>query len=558
MQVLTNIVSSLEKCRRDLSASDYKRLTSISALRGEHVNFQIICSFSELEDWERTLSFETVSNLGNIRIRAVKDICVNFETYPSDPSIGTDKMLSFPAGRYPDILEGMRNGNKLSAVATPVSVWVDLVIPRDASEGIHKIEIKILNEKNECLAQESIDIDVIPAHLPRFDGKCTLWFHVDCLSDYYGAPMYSERHFEIIENYMKNAVSNSINTILVPALTPPLDTAVGTYRPTTQLIKVRCPEEGKYAFEFSLFDRFIDLAKKCGFEYFEISHFFSQWGAKYAPKVVADVFDRESGEWCEKRIFGWDTPGTEGEYPKFIEQYIPSLRAHLEELGILDSCMFHISDEPTLENIDGYKAAKELAAPFLEGLKVVDACGHIEVARDGLVEIPIPNDVVMDDFLALDLPERWTYYCCIQMDNAPNRFVAYPSFRNRILGIIMYKYNITGFLQWAYNFYYNQSSTHMINPYTDATGEGWVPAGDTFMVYPGADGNPVESLRLPVFAEAFSDIMALKVCEEKCGREAVLSVIDRMGEITFKSYPTSGEYIIETRRIIGEMIKNNI
>ena len=58
--------------------------------------------------------------------------------------------------------------------------------------------------------------------------------------------------------------------------------------------------------------RWIDLCKSCGIEYFEMSHLFSQWGARYAPKVMAMVDGKE------ERIFGWHTPAV-GEYTVFLK-----------------------------------------------------------------------------------------------------------------------------------------------------------------------------------------------------------------------------------------------
>ena len=285
-----------------------------------------------------------------------------------------------------------------------------------------------------------------------------------------------------------------------------------------------------------------------------ISHLFSQWGAKYAPKVVADV--TENGSKTEKRIFGWDTPGTEGRYPEFLRCFIPALKEHFSSLGILDNCIFHISDEPALETLEGYRAAKNIVGELLRGVKTVDACSHAEFFESGLMETPVPYDAAMPPFLALDIPERWTYYCMTRDGNAPNRAICYPAYRNRILGTLMYKYNITGFLQWAFNFYYDKGSLNLINPYTDMSGGGWVNAGDPFVVYPAPGGVPYESTRLMVFGEVFSDLMALKKCEELCGRDAVISLIDSEQEIDFTHYPAKNEYILSLRERVNELIKN--
>ena len=117
------------------------------------------------------------------------------------------------------------------------------------------------------------------------------------LADYYHVPVFSEEHWEIIENYLHEYVKRGCNMILTPLFTPALDTAVGAERTTTQLLDVKV-ENGEYVFGFDRVKQWVDLCQSCGIEYFEMCHLFSQWGAKYAPKVVAMV----DGE--EKQIFG--------------------------------------------------------------------------------------------------------------------------------------------------------------------------------------------------------------------------------------------------------------
>lgn len=44
----------------------------------------------------------------------------------------------------------------------------------------------------------------------------------------------------------------------------------------------------KKLFALSLLKKCIDISKECGIECFEISHLFTQWGAKHAPKIMAE------------------------------------------------------------------------------------------------------------------------------------------------------------------------------------------------------------------------------------------------------------------------------
>ncbi|MBP5256510.1 MAG: hypothetical protein J6Z80_05590, partial [Clostridia bacterium] len=203
------------------------------------------------------------------------------------------------------------------------------------------------------IASASVEVTVIGAAIPGQELIFTHWFHCDCLSSFYGVPVFSEEHWRIIGNYMRLAAENGVNCILTPILTPPLDTEPGGERPTVQLVSVTVGREG-YSFDFSLLKRYIDTARRCGIKYFEISHLFTQWGAAFAPKVVGMV----DGE--ERRIFGWDTPGTEGEYPSFLSALLPELVSFLRSEGILEKCRFHISDEPSAEDLENYLKAKSV------------------------------------------------------------------------------------------------------------------------------------------------------------------------------------------------------
>ena len=72
-----------------------------------------------------------------------------------------------------------------------------------------------------------------------------------------------------------------------------------------------------------------------------------------------------------------------------------------------------------------------------------------------------------------------------------------PSYRNRIAGLLCYKFGLKGFLQWGYNFYNTQLSLETVNPYACTDGGRAFPSGDPFSVYPEGEGC-TESLRLSV------------------------------------------------------------
>ena len=130
-----------------------------------------------------------------------------------------------------------------------------------------------------------------------------------------------------------------------------------------------------------------------------------------------------------------------------------------------------------------------------------------------------------------------------------------PSIKHRILGVLLYKYDCTGFLQWGFNFYYSQYSKREIDPFTETDAGGSFPSGDSFIVYPGKDGTPLSSLRQKVFYDGFQDISALNALEDKYSREFALDFIkENLGDITLTSYPFDPEVFLNFREKLTKLL----
>jgi len=219
--------------------------------------------------------------------------------------------------------------------------------------------------------------------------------------------------------------------------------------------------------------------------------------------------------------------------------------------------LFHISDEPREEHLESYKAAKESLGHMLDGFQTFDTLSSYEFYKHGLVDKPIPGNNEIEEFLDHGLTDMWTYYCTGQFYEVSNRFMSMPSLRNRIYGIQLYKYKVIGILHWGYNFYNSQFSYEHINPYAVTDADNAFPAGDPFLVYPGADRHPEESIRMMVHYEAMTDLRAMKLLESLAGRERVMELMeeDLADPITFKCYPKSDMYLLRLRYMVNREIK---
>ena len=554
----TKIISSLSRVFIDNSIDDFAALEKISALKGEKVSFQLVHT-RIMEPGESIYAYRenfTPKFSGKlakyITVREVKNVGVELPIIVGDSDEYYERTTP---GLYPDVLSALHYGGKtIAKTAFPTSLWIDIDIPEDATEiGESELKVEMINEAGEKKSENTLTVDVINATLPEQELILTQWFHCDSLANYYDVEVWSEKHWQIVENFARSAHKNGINLLLTPTFTPPLDTQIGGERLTTQLVGVSVTD-GKYSFNFDLLDRWVDMCDRIGIKYLEIAHLFTQWGAKHAPKVMATV----DGEY--KKIFGWETDATSPEYVGFLRTFIPAFLEHMKKSGNDKRCFFHISDEPQMDHLESYRAAKNSIEDLLDGYVIMDALSDYEFWKLGIVDLPIPCNDHIKPFIENNVPNLWTYYCCGQRVNVSNRLISMPSWRNRSIGMQMYKYDIVGFLQWGFNFYNNQFSVDEIEPYTDLSGEHWVPAGDTFSVYPGHHGKPIDSIRIVVFHEALQDIRAMKLCESLYSKAEVVAEIEKiMGEeLRFDVCAKTENTMLAVRERINEMIKNKV
>lgn len=534
------ILSSLEKVFSDQkpNASDIK---IISMLRNERMSFQ--AAFCPEKSGTITVSLGgTLAEKSKAYL--VKDIPVGNACFDD----ADDYYLRKSSGMYPDYL---LPADGVIAVEKDkwYSLWIE-VSPEGKFTGNNSAAVDI---KGDMEAHAEIEIEIINADLPKQELVYTNWYHADCLCNYYGIEPFTDEFWRINKNFIKTAADHGMNCILTPLFTPPLDTKVGEERKTVQLVKVK-KRGGKYSFDFRNLRKWIAVCRECGIEYFEMSHLFTQWGANHAPKIVAS--DRKGRE---KKIFGWFTRSSSKEYDDFLRQFSKKLIKVIDDEGIREKCFFHVSDEPGIHQLGTYKRRAKLLQECFPGFKVIDALSDYEFYSTGAVGNPIPAENHIEPFVG-NVPELWTYYCCGQgREYVPNRFVSMPSIRNRILGVLLYKYDIKGFLQWGYNFYNSQYSIKAINPYEVTDAGGSFPSGDSFVVYPAENGGVLESLRLKVFYDGFQDLAALKALESKIGRGKVIEILEEGLEkpLTFKDYPHDEDWLLSVREKINQRIKEN-
>ena len=550
-------ISGLEKPFVDGNFDDFATLDRISALRGERVSFQLLLELAYTKNsmWSRAfeikLSGEAAKYASVRRVRSVPATNNRRGNYDED-------FLTTRPCLVPDVLMPLEYGGQIVlAPGTLTSLWIDIEIPEDMPAGEAALSVTLHSEaKRDPTApiwdgEAKLTLDVIGATLPKQELLFTQWFHSDCLANYYRCEKWSDEHFRIIENFARVAKKNGINMLFTPLISPPLDNEYDTR--DLQLATVTKTDAG-YEFDWKHLERWIDALDRVGIEYFEIGHLFTQGGAVSATKVMGSV----DGEYV--RLFPKDTPCDDPEYTKFLRAMLTSFLGFMKARGDDKRCYFHVSDEPPLKHLETYGRAKASIADILEGYPIMDALSHYDLYETGICKKPVILLNYLEDFADHGVKGLWTYNCCAPDGGYSNRFLGMTLARNRSICLLLYKYDIEGFLHWGYNFYNNSGSSDCINPFMDTSSGDIFPSGDPFSVYPADNGEALESMRLVGFNEAIQDLRAMKLCEKLYSREEVISTLENVigKEIRANTYINDAAGMHTVREKVNSMIKAKV
>lgn len=522
----------------------YMTETSGSMLKNEIYSFQIVVEGGERGVSSAMLRFggDLAERIAYYPVRELKanhdlSICPDHDDY----------LDMSPDAMYPELCE-----ETICFDVAPgeyKGIWVNV----NGAPAAGKYDIPVvLTVDDETLGATTYVLQVVDADLPETDLIITHWMHCDCICELHGVEMFSDAFYRVFDHYLTAYVDLGNTMLLVPTITPALDTEVGSERMTAQLVDVAY--DGKsYTFGFDKLDRYIAFAQAHGIRYFEIAHLFTQWGAEFCPKVMATV----NGEY--KRIFGWDVASDSEEYKAFLTAYLPALTAHLESLGIADRSFYHLSDEPQEAHLEKYMSLYAFVKPLMGRVQTIDALSHYDFYEKGVVDLPVCVTSTADVFRDHGT-RHLSYYCCGPRDrHESNRFFIMPGERIRPMGMQLYLNHSSGFLHWGYNFYHTVLSRGVVDPYTDTAAGGQLPSGDSFIVYPDVKrGGVQKSIRYHIMRNSLQDYRALMLLDRLVGREEIEQLLHAYGVYGYRVYPHAAYPMHEVREAINRKIAEHL
>jgi len=381
-------------------------------------------------------------------------------------------------------------------------IWLTIYIPKRATPGDYKgtVEIATSHGKSSVL----LTIKVHPVTLP--DARTlylTNWFSTWKIADAHGLQQWSEPFWKMLEAYAWMMADHRQNVVLTQI---------------SELIKGHDDGNGNLTFDFSMFDRWVELFKKAGVVgTIEGGHFGTRgdWEAKDFDAIWPTILNPDGSVQPKPAI-----KVTSEEERKFLSQFLPALQKHLEEKGLLDNYVQHLADEPIPANAESYKKLSSFVRKYAPKLRIIDASMCTEIA--GAIDIWVPQPPEYEQKLQFFTDrqragdEIWFYTCLSPKGKYMNRFIDYQLIKTRLLHWVNFKYGLTGYLHWGFNHW-------QADPFADLEpnwgGDNFLPPGDSHIVYPGKSG-PMSSIRLEALRDGVEDFELLKLLEKKDPKKA--------------------------------------
>ncbi len=368
---------------------------------------------------------------------------------------------------------------------TTQPVWLTVRVPPDAKPGLYRGQVRVLAGKES--AALAIELTVWPFTLP--DERhlfITNWFNVSRIARAHKVELWSDAFWQVLARYAQAMATHRQNVALVP----------------WRLIQVTRRRDGSLAFDYSRFDRYVEVFERAGaadrLEIGHVAHFGpGGWGSKTIVLTSVPATDEATG----KRISLSPEDG--------LAPLLSDLEKHLAAKGWLGKAMVHVADEPSVRNVASWRKASEFVHRAAPRLRRIDAIETLDFA--GALEVWVPKLSHYERWRSAYEARRagnefWFYICCHPYGNHyPNRFLDYPLACVRVLHWINFAYDLAGYLHWGLNFWPEDP----FGPPPDR-----LPPGDTHVVYPGKAG-PLSSLRWEIQRESAEDFEYLHLLAER-------------------------------------------
>ena len=395
---------------------------------------------------------------------------------------GYRKSADFDSSYVADLIDIKTKNLSVSAKNTQ-PVWLSIRVPAATKAGIYSGTVKVSGQKDYNLPVTIRVVDKILLHPSAWTYDLDLWQHPAAIARVHQVKLWSNEHFALLKPYYVMLANAGQKTITASIVNEPWGHQ--TYDDYPSLIKWTKKKDGTWAYDYSLFDKYIAFVMSTGISKRINCYSMVPW------KIAFTYWD----DALQKEAVLTDAIGTPA-YNAFWTTMLTDFTKHLKAKRWFEKTYIAMDERPM--------AAMQAVIQLLKG---VDPKWKIALAGEYHQEIEpaIDNYCIASKW---EFPENvlqkrkeqgktstW-YTCCTEP--YPNAFSFSSPAEQVWMGWYTANKNMDGYLRWAYNSWTK-------NPLIDTRFTAW-PAGDTYMIYPG----PLTSVRFEKLVEGGQDFEKIK------------------------------------------------
>jgi hypothetical protein len=307
----------------------------------------------------------------------------------------------------------------------------------------------------------------------------------------YQVEPWSDQHWELMRPYAKMLAGAGQKVITTSVNEKPWNHQ--TEYAFESMIQWTKKTDGSWVYDYTIFDSYVQFMMDMGID--------KQIGCySLIPWTEQLVYFDETASKHDTVLI---KPGSEA----FVEMWTPFLkdfRIHLAEKGWDKITVFAMDERGEADMQEMLSMMDEYAPAF--GIALADSRTAYKLFPDKIKDLSVSYTNVMID--KEDIEYRRSkkypttfYVCCV--DEFPNTFTFSPPVDAVYLGWYARAAGFDGLLRWSF-------TSWVKDPLHDSRFRRW-PAGDTYMVYPGARS----SIRFERLVEGIQDAEKIRILREK-------------------------------------------
>ena len=463
--------------------------------RGERVSAQVVLwSGAEMKQIECEFS-PFISDAGAMDAGIAQARFVRYVlTDVFGRGCGYRKPEDFSASLSPDMLDTLKCFNLEANTTRPV--WLTFDIPSDAKPGVYTGELK-LHARNMKTQKLNIALEVLSQTLPEpkeWKFHLDFWQHPSAVARIHGVEHWSEEHWKLLKTEMKMLADAGQKVITATMNKEPWNNQC--YDPYEDMITWTKNADGSWTYNYAIFDRWVAFMMNLGVTKMINCYSMIPWNNELR------YFDVAAGTHIDVSA----KPGSK-EFVDLWRPFLVDFRRHLKEKGWLEITTIAMDErspqdmKATLEFLQ--KVAPEFGVALADNHSSYKQYPYLKDISIGLSSTFEPEDLAYRKEHGLIS----TYYVCCS-NRFPNTFTFSDPSEATYIAWYATALGLDGFLHWSYN-------SWVENPVIDSRFRTW-PAGDTYIVYPGARS----SIRFERLREGIQDAEKIRILREQLERSS--------------------------------------